>query len=245
MGALDVIPPLVLLVVEADLSDRQRRRCGGSCILPLSAELPDGARRLLMGKATLPAIRMGLAAPFEGFVEVGPECLSGGHCRCLSVSRAGGILLSLLTASAYALDPVTLFCEALAAGFPHLTAERLSAVETCLGEATGNAIIHGNLAVGSEMRDTCEGLSRMGKVIKDRLADPRFGQRRLEILASAMPEGGLVISVSDQGGGYDVEATLARAIDIDAKCGRGLGIIRENSCAVHCMDGGRTLVLEF
>jgi len=235
----------VLVAIEDDLSPRQRERCGGSCVLPLSAALPDGTRRVLMGKATLPAIRMGLAAPFEGFVEVGPDCLSGEHCRCLSVSRAGGMLLSLLTASAYRLDILTLFCEALPARFPPVTKEKVSAIETCLGEAISNAIIHGNLAIGSEMRATREGLLRMGAVIEDRLADPRFGQRRLEIQASASSVDSIRIAVSDQGGGYNVEAVRAKVADIDAKCGRGLGIIRDNACSVSCMDGGRTLVLGF
>jgi len=245
MGLLDTISPLVLLVAEDDLLDQRRGLCGVSRVLPLSASLPDGTRRLLMGKASLPAIRMGLAAPFEGFVELGTECLSGGRCRCLSVSRAGGILLSLLTATAYDLDILTLLREALAAGFPRLSKERLGAIETCLGEAIGNAIIHGNLAIGSELRTTREGMMRMSQLIKERLADPRFGQRRLEILAWAKSTDSLEITVSDQGGGYDVEAAMARGADIDAKCGRGLGIIRDNACAVHCMDGGRTLVLEF
>jgi anti-sigma regulatory factor (Ser/Thr protein kinase) len=235
----------VLVVIEDDLSEAQRCRCRGSQVLPLSAAPPVGTRRLLMGKATLLALRLGLAAPFEGFIEAGADCLRGERCRCLEVSREGGILLSLLTASAYALDPLTLFCAALAAKFPQVSHETLGAIETCLGEAISNALIHGNLAIGSELRATPKGLVRMGELIQERLEDPHYAQRRLEILAPAPSPDVIRISVTDQGGGYDVEAESSKAVSIDAKCGRGLGIMRDNACSVSCMDGGRSLVLEF
>lgn len=57
--------------------------------------------------------------------------------------------------------------------------------------------------------------------------------------------GRLSLRIEDSGPGFDVEAMLARPLDIDRLSGRGLNLVRQLSSDVRWTDGGRSVCVEF
>ena len=199
---------------------------------------------LLGGPAEAETLARGLALPHRGFVEVDEDGLLGLGARCPAAARADGIVLSLRTASAYRLDCVGPLARALARRFGPVDSEARELVEICLAEAIGNAVIHGNLEIPDHLRTTAEGFERFRGVLRDRIGDPTLAARRVEI--RALPaDGGFTLAVSDQGRGFDLAEQLRRVVRADARCGRGLGLIRRAASGLAAEDDGRTLVMRF
>lgn len=149
--------------------------------------------------------------------------------------------LSLATTTAWSIDCAALVCDALEAR-QTITSERRADVELALHEAVANAVIHGNLAIGSSFGTTAESFDAFCNLVAQRMADPAHGSRRVTI-AVTRQEARLELRVGDEGDGYD-PATIAARAD-DAKSGRGLEIMRAMANATTVEDGGRTLVLSF
>jgi anti-sigma regulatory factor (Ser/Thr protein kinase) len=158
-----------------------------------------------------------------------------------SAVAATATTLSLATATAWSIDCAALVCDALE-GRQMIAAEKRADVELALHEAVANAVIHGNLAIGSSFGTTAESFDAFCGRVTERMADPAYGARRVTI--AIVREGGrLDLRVTDEGGGYDPATLVARAED--AKSGRGLEIMRAMAGALAVEDGGRTLVLSF
>jgi anti-sigma regulatory factor (Ser/Thr protein kinase) len=117
------------------------------------------------------------------------------------------------------------------------------AVEIALHEAIANAVQHGNLELGSALRDTVPGQGTYAGYLAARLNEPRFGDRTVHIHARWKP-GCLCLSVTDEGRGYSPQDS------VDAlggrKCsGRGLFLIGDLARMVNISKGGRCLTMEF
>jgi anti-sigma regulatory factor (Ser/Thr protein kinase) len=197
--------------------------------------------RFIVGAADEAAVRQGLHSPYHGFCEEG-----GGFAgrRCPDAIAAGGIALSLTTAAAYRLDVTGMVCEAVRARFlPPVDGPDL--VMMALAEAVSNAVIHGNFAIESDLRVDVQGFAAFRTRLAERLGDREFALRRIEVCAVPVTGGGLTLTVSDQGAGFDVHGQLARPVEADARSGHGLALIRKVARRVAGEDGGRTLVVGF
>ncbi|MGE4280045.1 MAG: ATP-binding protein [Magnetospirillum sp.] len=198
------------------------------------------ATRVMM--APMSMVAMGLRNGFSGFIEYRPsDQMCPLNADLVQAVENGGLCLSASTESLLYNDPAHKFCEAVLARFPKLDVMR---VELAVAEACGNAVIHGNLGLASDLRHSLAGLAEFNDRIAARVADPTMAARRVRLTAWPMGES-VEIRVSDDGDGYDLDAELAKPVDVVAKSGRGLGLIRKVSAAVRGLDGGRTLCMRF
>lgn len=185
----------------------------------------------------------GFAPGRSGFVEYLPsDMICPLSQNLVDVAAAGGLCLSASTAALMNQDAAQGFCAALAQRFPDI-ADKM--VELAVCEAIGNAVIHGNLGLKSDLRHSRDGLVEFNACIVERLADPTLAARRVEVTVTALAGGGGEIIVKDDGDGFDFDKEMAKPLDAAAKSGRGLGLIRKISSAVFGRDGGRTLIMQF
>lgn len=238
----------VTMVIDGAVTEDLRGQCAALGLRVATPTVGCGAAAegcVLAGAAHVDAVRQGLAPPFSGFVELGDEGLLGVGLRCFETVRAGGFSLSLLTGQAYRLNTTELLSEGIRRNMGLAAGKAADLIEICMGEAIGNAVIHGNLGIPNHLRTTSKGFERFRHVLHERLADPVLSRRRVEI--NVMPRGGdfLTISVSDQGHGFDLAGQLSRGVQSDAKSGRGLAMMRKVCASLLGEDGGRTLVMTF
>lgn len=198
------------------------------------------AIRVLM--APIAMVGAGLRKGFSGFIEYRPcDQFCPLSADLVDAVEQGGLCLSASTASLLNNDPAQKFCQAVISRFPNMDSMRL---ELAVAEACGNAVIHGNLGLASDLRHSLAGLAEFNERIATRVADPTMAARRVRLTAWPMGAG-VEIRVSDDGDGYDLDAELAKPVDVAAKSGRGLGLIRKVSTDVRGEDGGRTLCMRF
>jgi len=218
----------------------------GLPVQPIGTALPKDARALLVGEADQVDLANALTAPYQGFLELGLDNLAGVGAACYDAVRGGGLALSLSTHTVYGADLVTPLAAAVRG---RLAKAGLNAagvmIELCLNEAISNAVIHGNLAVGSEMRGSRDGVTRFGAALSARLADPDLAGRRIEITFRRDGPTGFCLTVGNQGEGFDVESHLARKVEPRAKHGRGIPLIAKIARSVTSADSGRSLVMGF
>lgn len=193
--------------------------------------LPEGAAMDLAG-----ALRGRCAAIVEYAEDTLPtDALS-------AALRDGHLLVSLTTRLAWTLDTAAQFCEGLAARGMLPSLIRHDA-ELSLHEAIINAVLHGNLALGSSLVDDPAEFDAFCQHLTTTLADPVKAGKRVNLYAW-IADGFLHIRVSDQGDGYD-PATVQYPSNPEAKSGRGLEIMRIMSSGLTVSDGGRTATLRY
>lgn len=218
----------------------------GLDLIPYVECMPFGPTpRLLVGAVSPWRLSMGLSADFSGFVEMAPGTTRSdpqAWQECVAAAASGGIGVSLTAGSAYAHDVPPPLVAAIGRRFPDATC--VPAIELALYEALANAIIHGNLGIGSALRASAAGLREYRASLAAALADPAKAGRRVTVTCA--PHGDcLRLVVRDQGAGWETGALAAPAADADAKSGRGLDLIRQVSLRVTAEDGGRRLIMDF
>lgn len=155
---------------------------------------------------------------------------------------AGGLYMALSTATAYSLAPARLFCRVLAQRLD-MSAGRCEGIELSLHEAIMNGLLHGNLEMSSDDRQTWAGFRRFCEQIDGRLLDPAFAGRPIEIMAVA--DGRRVaVTVVDSGPGYCMTPTVQET-DPGRKSGRGLAVISHFAREIEITEGGRRLSMRF
>jgi anti-sigma regulatory factor (Ser/Thr protein kinase) len=111
-----------------------------------------------------------------------------------------------------------------------------------LDEAVSNAMIHGNLEVGSAVRD--QGGEAYYRLIRERGATSPYAERRVHLTARESAER-VDYVIEDDGPGFDV-ASLSRAVEPDNLLrvrGRGLILIRAFMDAVVHNARGNQITL--
>ncbi len=154
---------------------------------------------------------------------------------------ANGFFFSLTTVSAMRVEVARHLCDALVQQFGADGRIRDN-VETALQEAVSNALIHGNLQIGSDNRGSVEGMSKFSVLVNESLENPEFASRRMNVfmrVSANMVE----IEVHNEGPGYLIDKGAAPAPDLPY--GRGLGIIRAFSGTVSLSDHGRQISMTF
>ncbi len=229
--------------VAADTLDgAEQTRIAAALGLPLATEGADGpglVRVIAEGAAAelIAALRSNCAA----IVEQGADAnLPAAALR--DALDSGRLLVSLTTRLAWTLDTAAQFCEGLLARGLLPTAVRHD-VELSLHEAVINAVLHGNLAMGGSLVDDPSQFDAFCQRLTATLADPDRASKRIDISAWTA-DGRLHVRIADQGGGYDPDS-VRPPVNVEAKSGRGLEIMRVMSSGLTVSDGGRTATLAY
>jgi anti-sigma regulatory factor (Ser/Thr protein kinase) len=165
-----------------------------------------------------------------GFVEAGLTATP----RLVAAVTAGGLGVLTTTRAAHALPVASRLTTSATAKWP-LSEDGRRRLDIVLHEAIANAVLHGNLAIG-----TTSSLAERFDRIDACLADPTRAALPVEVTLLPCP-GGVVVTVCDAGGGFDLAAALGRIASVEAQSGRGLELIRAVALTLATEDGGRTL----
>lgn len=193
--------------------------------------------------APLPLLETGFTGGLRGFIEYRAEdAVCPLSAEAVEAVAQGGLCLSACTTSMLSSDPAQVFCAAVRKIAPAIGDMM---IELALAEALGNSIIHGNLGLQSDLRHSLAGLVEFNTRLAQRLADPTLASRRVTVTAIPLQREGISISVTDDGDGFDIDHELKKPVDVAAKSGRGLGLIRKVSSEIEGSNGGRTLTMRF
>ncbi|MBP5534312.1 MAG: SpoIIE family protein phosphatase [Alphaproteobacteria bacterium] len=145
----------------------------------------------------------------------------------------------------YNCDVSRIFVDALNQKL-NFTTDRFAGIHLALHEAIVNGLIHGNLDIGSEYRQSARSFVEYGKILSERLNDPAYAQKSLSISA-AWDSTKLRIKIRDEGAGYVIRDNFSSRSMASAKnkTGRGLLFIAgiADSCTID--DFGREINLSF
>ncbi|MDF3160061.1 SpoIIE family protein phosphatase [Pseudomonas proteolytica] len=120
------------------------------------------------------------------------------------------------------------------------------ALYSVMAELYSNALEHGVLGLDSQLKRDVQGFARYYRLRSERLDQLNSGYVRIHVDVLPTEVGGrLSLRIEDSGPGFDVEAMLARPLDIDRLSGRGLNLVRQLSSDVRWTDGGRSVCVEF
>jgi len=140
-------------------------------------------------------------------------------------------------------EPVVLYLKrkALEAGVDESAANRLVVAMT---EAVTNAIVHGNFALSSALKQQGDGAFK--QALDHCADDPDLVGRVVDIQAEYSPEH-CTWTITDEGAGFDVAQALARLESDDPMellaSGRGISIIKAFVDQVQWSEGGRRIEL--
>jgi anti-sigma regulatory factor (Ser/Thr protein kinase) len=208
---------------------------------PFAQGMAPGTTPVLVAVPNSDNVLTGLMPPFSGFLDIGLGGMTG---RAAEAAASGGLCLSLSTAAAYAVEPAQLVGEVVRRRFG-LMGTLPEMVELAVAEALANAVIHGNLEIRSDLRATFDGFQQFSALLTERLGDPAMAARRVDMTLAVDPVEGLIVTVTDQGPGFDIQRELTKPVDAGAKSGRGLALIRKMARSIAGSDGGRTLAMTF
>ena len=145
----------------------------------------------------------------------------------------------------YNCDVSKIFVDALNRRL-NFNSDRFAGIHLALHEAIVNGLIHGNLDIGSEYRQSARLFVEYGKILSERLNDPAYAQKSLSISA-AWDNAKLRIKIRDEGAGYVIRDNFANRsmAPTKNKTGRGLLFIAgiADSCTID--DFGREINLSF
>ena len=143
----------------------------------------------------------------------------------------------------YACDVARIFTEALNARL-QLTTGRRDKIQLALHEALVNGLIHGNLQIGSELRQSARDFVEYSRLLNERLNDPAYAQKSVSIWAT-WNDKKLEIKIRDEGAGYAISTAMQKKPELKAKSGRGLRLIATTADSCTIEDFGREITLSF
>ena len=182
-----------------------------------------------------------LLRPNRFFLEVGQRHVIKNALEVLT-SGSPHFAISLKTGSAFNGN----ISEAITLALEHrffLGSQQRINISTCLQEAIANAIIHGNLSLGSP-DNSVAGFSRYYDTITARLQQEPYGNMRINI-AAWWDDGRLRLSVTDQGKGFKNKDVLESSPTMESLHGRGLFLIRSLAERVWIGQDNKTLFMHF
>lgn len=145
----------------------------------------------------------------------------------------------------YKCDVAAIFVAALNHRL-NLSEERSAGIHLALHEAIVNGLIHGNLEISSEYRQSARLFMEYGRILAERLNDPAYARKSIYISAQ-WNESKLEIKIRDEGAGYAIKNAFYRRSlsNPKSKTGRGLLFIAgiADSCTID--DYGREINLTF
>ena len=128
-----------------------------------------------------------------------------------------------------------------------LPAITLAGVRLGLQEILINAIEHGNLNITFEEKSAVTLEGKLGDLIRERQADPRYRNKKLDVRTYFDTEL-LEVVVKDEGPGFDHRAMLARKIreedSYNLLHGRGIALTREQFDSIEYNEAGNEVRLK-
>ncbi len=119
-------------------------------------------------------------------------------------------------------------------------------ITLALQEAFSNCVEHGNLELQSEWREElcADGTDKFFKVKQERLDDPRYSSRRIEI-SSSLADGVFKFRIKDEGPGFSPKVTRIENPTPGElnSYGRGIRIIADTMDTVEYLDRGREIIM--
>ena len=143
----------------------------------------------------------------------------------------------------FSCDVARIFTEALSTRLQFSSA-RYGKIHLALHEALVNGLIHGNLQLGSELRQSARDFVEYSRLLNERLNDPAYAQKSVSIWAT-WNDKKLEIKIRDEGAGYAVAPVMPRKTELKAKTGRGLRLIAGTADSCTIEDYGREITLSF
>jgi len=153
----------------------------------------------------------------------------------------GHLSLVVSTRSAYRHSIVKAFIAAMQ-NRTSLSEDLRIRIYSAVQEALMNAVLHGNLKIDPNLRDSLDGLLAAHEAIEAKLNTPEVGRARIRMEA-IWNASTLHVVIRDSGDGYD--GAEERRDTGDAASGRGLAILQAFSDRVAILNGGTTVKLEF
>lgn len=229
--------------VAADtLEEVEQTRIAAALGLPLATGTQNGAGLVrIVAESAAAELIAALRSDCAAIIEQGAEHNLPADKLRRSLAD-GHLLVSLTTRLAWTLDTAAQVCEGLLVR-GMLSASVRHDVELSLHEAVINAVLHGNLAMGGSLVDDPSQFDAFCQRLTATLADPDRAAKRIDISAWTA-DGHLYVSIADQGGGYDPDS-IRPPVNVEAKSGRGLEIMRVMSSGLTVSDGGRTATLVY
>jgi anti-sigma regulatory factor (Ser/Thr protein kinase) len=154
--------------------------------------------------------------------------------------------LAITTRAAFRLPVANAFVDAVDQRL-HLDDDLRVRMLTVLHEAVINAVLHGNLGLGSGLRDDFAHMARLQRIIERRLADSSLGDRMVFIEASWTTSMHHLL-VRDCGNGFTRELAFGSPEaegDRPRSSGRGLYIIEQLSDSVEYLNNGSAIRIGF
>ncbi|MBR5129660.1 MAG: SpoIIE family protein phosphatase [Alphaproteobacteria bacterium] len=143
----------------------------------------------------------------------------------------------------FSCDVAQIFTEALNTRL-NFSNGRYGKIHLALHEALVNGLIHGNLQLGSELRQSARDFVEYSRLLNERLNDPAYAQKSVSIWAT-WNDKKLEIKIRDEGAGYAVAPVMNRKPELKAKSGRGLRLIAGTADSCTIDDYGREITLSF
>ena len=106
----------------------------------------------------------------------------------------------------FSCDVARIFTEALSSRLQFSLA-RYAKIHLALHEALVNGLIHGNLQLGSELRQSARDFVEYSRLLNERLNDPAYAQKSVSIWAT-WNDKKLEIKIRDEGAGYAVAPVI-------------------------------------
>lgn len=177
------------------------------------------------------------ARPFAAWIEV--AALNDAELtRAVERARHADLFACVTTGTANHLHLAGRIIGGIAERHPMPEAQR-DDMELALHEAISNAVVHGNLQVEGMKGLSVAALERFSHDLAERMADPSFANRRVEV-SVWMEDDAVVVEVADEGTGF------ARPEHIEyGASGRGLDLIAAIAEELQLLDGGRRIRMRF
>ncbi|HEY0330892.1 MAG TPA: ATP-binding protein [Rhodopseudomonas sp.] len=195
----------------------------------------DGSSQFSLGAA--------LTTPTTDCVEAELGEQADWHARYRASSRH--LSLTVTTRSAYRHQVIGAFVAAIDHRL-QFSEDLQQRVRTAVQEATMNAMLHGNLGLGSALRGDLEGLARSHDVIESLLARPPLARSMIRIDA-IWNVAILHIIVRDSGAGFkrSPPCSIESPDPMTQTSGRGLMILEAFCDRVVLLNGGTAIKLGF
>jgi anti-sigma regulatory factor (Ser/Thr protein kinase) len=202
--------------------------------------------RMAIGLPTAPSVWDGrsedtlaltLAPPASECIEAGLEI--GPAIRRRAWAGRRRLVVTISARAAYRLPISRIFVAALAQRMP-LSEDMNQRVRTALQEALINAIVHGNLGMGSGERNTVQAMAAWQEAVEHRLENAPGGRAAIRI-AARWSATILYVEIEDSGAGFSRDAAGAS----HAGSGRGLPILAALTDHVSGLRGSNILEIGF
>lgn len=163
------------------------------------------------------------------------------HTEKNKMNKSFGMLLTCPTL--YACDVARIFMDVIYERVS-LSKSRYENIHLALHEAMVNGLIHGNLQISSNLRQSARDFIEYARLLDERLNDPDYAQKSMSLWAT-WDEHKLEIKIRDEGAGYAVMPVMRARPSVRSKSGRGLKMIAGTADSCTIDDFGREITLSF